>query len=67
MLQLAERHGLAELRLTDEGMLVVHVVDDPTYRPVIRFVRDATHLLGAEPQVVTDDAPAAKGLVASPL
>lgn len=67
LLELARRHGLAELRVTSGGALVVHVVDDPGYRPVIRFVVEATSLLGAEPDVIVDDAPAARELSAKPL
>lgn len=52
----ATRLGLSELRVADDGTIVLHVDNDATHRPVIRFLNDATTLLGAEPYVVTDDA-----------
>lgn len=58
--ELASAHGLSELRLASDGTLFVHVDRDPGYRPVLRFVEEATKSLGAEPNVVVDDAPAAK-------
>lgn len=65
--KLARSLELSDLRLTPQGTLVVHVERDPSYRPVLKFVTEATRILGAEPHVVTDDAPAASRLQASPL
>jgi hypothetical protein len=65
--QLASRHGLSSLRLADEGTLVVHVEFDPTYRSVLKFIAQATHLLQAEPHVITDDSPIAGRLQTTPL
>src|SRR5699024_9309016 len=56
---LAGRHGLSNLRLAADGTLFVHVDDDPGYRRLLDFVADATAGIGAEPNVVTDETPAA--------
>jgi hypothetical protein len=56
---LAGRHGLSGLRLAADGTLFVHVDDDPGYRPLLTFVDEATKSLGAEPNVVSDQTPAA--------
>lgn len=56
---LASRHGLSNLRLALDGTLFVHVDDDPGYRRLLDFVADATAAVGAEPNVVTDEAPVA--------
>lgn len=55
----AARVGLSELRLADDGTLLVHVTSDRGYRPVIDFVNEASKLLGAVPRVVVDSAPGA--------
>ncbi len=67
LLELAARHHVSDLRLTDDGTLVLHVDDDNTYRPVLKFVDEVTRFLGAEPHVVTDDAPALGRLHTTPL
>lgn len=56
---LAARHGLSGPRLADDGTLFVHIDQDPGYRPLLAFVDEATKALGAEPNVVTDQTPAA--------
>lgn len=55
---LASRHRFGEPRLTDNGMIVVHS-DAPGYRAVARFAGEASRLVGAYVQVITDDVPAA--------
>jgi hypothetical protein len=65
--RLADELGLSNLRLAQDGTLVVHVDDDPSYRPVLKFVTEATLILGAEPHVVTDDAPIADRLTTTAL
>ncbi|MGH9107245.1 MAG: hypothetical protein ACRDZX_15725 [Acidimicrobiales bacterium] len=65
--QLAAGLQLSDLRMTNDGTLLLHVDRDPSYRPVIKFVAAATQLLGAVPRVVTDDAPSAGRYYASPL
>lgn len=65
LLELARHHGLSDVRLASgaaPATLVVHVDEDPTYKPVLRFLADATDVLGAEPHTVTDDTPAARAL-----
>lgn len=57
---LAARHGLSGLRLSDDGTLFVHIDSEPGYRPLLAFVDEATKTLGAEPNVVTDQTPAAE-------
>lgn len=56
---LAVRHGLSGLRLADDGTLFVHIDSEPGYRPVLDFVDAATRVLGAEPNVITDQTAAA--------
>ena len=65
--QLAAGLQLSDLRMTNDGTLLLHVDRDPGYRPVIKLVAAATQLLGAVPRVVTDDAPSAGRYHASPL
>jgi hypothetical protein len=63
----ADELGLSNLRLAKDGTLVVHVDDDPSYRQVLKFVTEASRILGAELHVVTDDAPIADHLTTTPL
>lgn len=56
---LAARHGLSGLRLAEDGTLFVHIDSEPGYRPLLTFLDEATKALGAEPNVVTDQTPAA--------
>lgn len=58
--KLAAREGLSNLRLAPDGTVFVHVDRDPGYGPVLRFVEAATELLGAEPNVVTDETESAR-------
>jgi glucose/arabinose dehydrogenase len=53
---LADRHGLSRLCLTADGTLFVHVDSESGYRPILAFVDVATQVLGAEPNVVSDQA-----------
>lgn len=46
--------------MTADGMIVVHN-DAPGYRAVARFAGEASRLVGAYVQVVTDDVVAALG------
>ena len=65
LLDLARRNGLSDVRLVANATpptLVVHVDDEPTNKPVLRFVADATAVLGSEPHVITDDTLAAQTL-----
>jgi hypothetical protein len=63
----AGRLELSRLRVADDGTLVLHVDGDLGYRPVITFVNEATHLLGAIPRVVVDTAPGAGRYRTQPL
>lgn len=65
--ELAARLGLSDLRVAEDGTILLHVDHDRTHRPVIRFLNEATRLIGAEPYLVTDDAPAAGRYHTSPL
>ncbi|PZS04046.1 MAG: hypothetical protein DLM56_07220 [Pseudonocardiales bacterium] len=64
--RLAARHGFTQARIADDGTLIVHV-DEPGYRPIIRFSIDAATLLGAHVQTITDDVPAAVGAASQAL
>jgi hypothetical protein len=55
---LALRHGFGEVRMAADGLMVVHS-DAPGYRAVARFAGEASRLVGAYVQLVTDDVPAA--------
>lgn len=57
--EMAGRLDLSDLRVADDGTVLVHVERDLGYRPVIAFVNEATRLLGAVPRVVVDSAPGA--------
>ncbi|HLI53812.1 MAG TPA: hypothetical protein VKU88_05770 [Acidimicrobiales bacterium] len=67
--EMAARLELSNLRVADDGTLLVHVDVDgnPGYRPVIKFVNQATDLLGAVPRVVVDSAPGAGRYRTKPL
>lgn len=65
--ELATRLELSDLRLSEDGTIVLHVDSDLGHRPVIRFLNQATRLMGAEPYVVTDCAPGASRYRTSPL
>lgn len=58
---LAQRVGVTDLRLRDDGTVVVHSAD-PTYRQVIAFANVAEAEVGAHVQVITDDVPGAVGV-----
>lgn len=55
---LASKHRFESVRLAADGMIVVHT-DDPGYRALARFAGEASRLVGAYVQVITDDAAAA--------
>jgi hypothetical protein len=57
---LASRYGFTQARIAAGGMIVVHS-DAPGYRAVARFAGDASRLVGAYVQVITDDVPACLG------
>lgn len=54
LLGLAGRHGLAHVHVRADGALVV-TAPAPGYRPVARFVGEASRAVGAHVYVVTDD------------
>lgn len=56
---MATRYGLSGLRLVEDGTLFVHIDSDPGYGPLLAFVDEATKMIGAEPNVVSDETPAA--------
>lgn len=55
---LASQHRFGPVRLAADGMIVVHT-DEPGYRDVARFAGEASRLVGAYVQVITDDVAAA--------
>lgn len=55
---LASRHRFNAIDVAADGMIVVRT-DDPGYRDLARFAGEASRLVGAYVQVVTDDVPAA--------
>lgn len=59
VLAAASKHGIDDIRVAEDGTVVVHA-NDPTYRPVLRFIADASSAVGAEVHVITDDAPAGR-------
>lgn len=62
---LAGAAGLVDPRVGPNGVVIAHPPDDG-YRATLRFARDATAVVGAWVQTITDDAPAAE-VVAEPL
>ncbi|MHB8296028.1 MAG: hypothetical protein ACYDH5_15705 [Acidimicrobiales bacterium] len=64
---LAVRLEPSDLRVADDGTLLLHVDRDPGYRPVIKFVNEAAQLLGAVPRVVVDSARGANRYQTTPL
>lgn len=56
--KLASRHRFGSVDVAAEGMIVVHT-DGPGYRDLARFAGDASRLVGAYVQVITDDVAAA--------
>lgn len=55
---LAAGHRFGAVDLAADGMIVVHT-DDPGYRNLARFAGEASRLVGAYVQVITDDVAAA--------
>jgi len=55
---LASRHGFGAVHIAADGMIVVHT-DHPGYRDLARFAGEASRLVGAYVQVITDDVRAA--------
>lgn len=55
---LAEAQGFGEVAMTEDGALVVHD-EEPSYRRIAKFAGQASRLVGAYVQVITDDVPAA--------
>lgn len=55
---LALRHRFDAVHVAADGMVVVHT-DQPGYRDLARFAGEASRLVGAYVQVITDDVPAA--------
>lgn len=56
--ELAAAAGLENPRVDARGVVIAHPPDDG-YRATLRFARDATAVVGAWVQTITDDAPAA--------
>ncbi len=52
--------GVSDVRLHDDGTLVVHS-EDPGLREVLALVKRARQLVGVYVHVITDEVPAAKG------
>lgn len=57
----AHRAGVTDVRLRDDGALVVHATA-PGYRQVIDLVGRARMITGAYVHVVTDDGPGIEGV-----
>lgn len=55
--ELASRHRFGTVEVATDG-IVVHT-DEPGYRDVARFAGEASRLVGAYVQVITDDVAAA--------
>jgi len=55
---LASRHRFGAAGVAADGMIIVRT-DDPGYRDLARFAGEASRLVGAYVQVITDDVPAA--------
>jgi predicted RecB family endonuclease len=56
--QLAEQVGVSNVRLLDEGTVVVHS-DELGYREVVDLSRRISEVVGCYVHVITDDVPAA--------
>lgn len=56
----AHAAGLSNVRMHDDGTLVVHS-PDPGYRQVVDLVRRARAITGTYVHVITDNVPAAEG------
>ena len=63
----ATRHKMTNLRLAEDGTLVVTVEENPGYRSVISFIDDLSKVIGAPPHVITDDTERARRLETKPL
>lgn len=55
---LASRHRFTAVEIAADGMIIVRT-EAPGYRDLARFAGEASRLVGAYVQVVTDDVPAA--------
>ncbi len=55
---LASQHRFEAIHVATDGLIVVHT-DQPGYRDSARFAGEASRLVGAYVQVITDDVPAA--------
>jgi alkylated DNA nucleotide flippase Atl1 len=55
---LAERYGFEVVALIDDGTLIVPNAG-PSYRQIARLAGEASRLVGAYVQIITDDVPAA--------
>ncbi len=64
---LAQRHGLSDLRHGGPGTIVADVAAGRTLSDLARFELEAESLLGHEVFVVSSDAPAAGRLAGGPL
>lgn len=56
LMELAEQRGLTNLRVRDDGALLV-TAPEPGYRAVARFGGRASEIVGAHVYVITDDTP----------
>jgi len=56
---LAAEYGLGEPRVDERGTVIVRSAE-PGYRLLARYATDATRLVGAWVNVITDDVPAAE-------
>ncbi len=55
---LASRRGFGAVHIAADGTIIVHI-GSPGYRDIARFAGEASRLIGAYVQVITDDVPAA--------
>ena len=56
----AHESGVSDVRLLDDGTVVVHS-DGDDYSQVLALVRRARRIVGQYVDVITDDVPAAEG------
>lgn len=63
--ELSSKHRFGSVRVAADGMIIVHS-DGPGYRELARFAGEASRLVGAYVQVITDDV-AAGSVPAKPL